>query len=290
MSLDRVESWCKFGGKMRILVTGGTGFLGRHIVRHYLGQGMEVVSFSRDEGKHEVQKRESEGVAGRLVSWIGDVRDPDTVARAMVGCEAVVHAAAQKHVPWGEEFPEECIRTNVQGTISVQRAADAEDVPLRKRVLISTDKACKPINTYGASKFLAEQVWGGQTIRFGNIWGSTGSVVYWLLAQRGRPEVRITSKQMVRYHLRVEDAVAYIDHELHSAGIGCSTPVMRWYNLKDLAEAVCPGQAIVETGVRVGEKLVEDLDTHYAKWMTVEELRREVETLCGSTGTVGTPR
>src|SRR5579872_104198 len=280
---------------MKILITGGTGFLGRHLVKHYVTQGHEVVSFARREQGHEEQSRELRGLFGEkhlLRSWIGDVRDQDTVQRAMAGCGAVIHCAAQKHVPWGEEFPEECIKTNVQGTINVQQAARKEGIDPSKAILISTDKAVKPINTYGASKFLAECVWAGKTIRFGNIWGSTGSVVYWLLAQRGNKEIKITDKNMLRYHIKAEECAAVVSHELETPTVGKTTPIMPWYTLVDLCEAVAQGVPVVTTGIRRGEKLIEDLDGIEAigPRMTVRHLRKEVETLCGSMGMADTPK
>ena len=278
-SIDRFISECTLGG-MRVWISGGTGFLGRHLVRHYISQGCEVVSFSRDEGKHEAQRREISSPL--LKSYVGDVRDADTVERSMAGAVAVIHAAAQKHVPWSEEFPEECYRTNVQGTINVERAT--ERLGITQKLQISSDKATKPINTYGASKFMAEQVWRGPVVRLGNLFGSTGSVVYWLLSQRGLPTVKITSTLMRRYSLMADEATRFCSASLH-ASPGVFSPAMKWYWLKDLCEAVCPGQEIVETGVRKGEKLVEEVEgQRYDEEdrLSIDELRRAAECL-GST-------
>ena len=272
----------------RVLVTGGTGFLGRHLVKALLERGRHVVSFARGEHGHEAQKRETNHP--HLESFIGDIRDRDALDRALEGAELVYHAAAQKCVPWSEEFPEECIKTNVQGTINVQRAA--EEAGVKRAVLISSDKACRPINTYGASKYLAERVWKGQVIRLGNIWGSTGSVIYWLEKQRGAGQIKITSKKMRRWHIRVDQAVQYVLACVHKLSI----PTMRWYWLEDLARAVDPNAEIIETGIRSGEKLEEDLyesGTNYLNYlrMSVDELRTEIECLAsGSTATAATPR
>ena len=270
----------------RALVTGGTGYLGSHLVRALLDKGHHVVSFARGEHGHEKQRRENPHP--NLESFIGDVRDYDAVARAVEGVKLVYHAAAQKCVPWAEKFPEECIKTNVQGSINVQKAA--EEVGARA-VLISSDKACKPVNTYGASKYLAERVWHGQVVRLGNIWGSTGSVIYWLLKQRGTGSLQITSMMMRRWHIRVDQAVQYILAAAHPLSI----PTMRWYWLEDLAKAVDPDATITETGIRPGEKLEEDLyesRTHYPDYLrlSIEDLRTEIETLCGSTATAATPK
>lgn len=274
----------------RVLVTGGTGYLGSHIVKALLEKGKHVISFARGEHDHERQQREIPTVHhSRLESFIGDVRDPDALFHAFKGVGLVYHAAAQKCVPWSEQFPEECIKTNVQGTINVQKAA--EEAGVKRAILISSDKACRPINTYGASKYLAERVWKGQVIRLGNIWGSTGSVIYWLLKQRGTGEIKITSMKMRRWHIRVDQAVQYVLACVHELSI----PTMRWYWLEDLAKAVDPDAKIVETGIRKGEKQEEDLyesGTAYPEYlrMSVDELRTEIETLCGSGVTAATPR
>ncbi len=272
---------------MRVLVTGGTGYLGSHIVSALLTQGHQVVSFARGEHGHEAQERALHNA--NLESFIGDVRDYAAVQEAVEGCGLVYHAAAQKCVPWAEKFPEECIKTNVQGSINTSKAAEAVGA---KAVLISTDKACRPINTYGASKYLAECAWKGPIVRMGNIWGSTGSVVYWLLKQRGTGVMKITSRKMNRYHITVEEAIPFIlNASLESSGV--HIPVMRWYALEDLARAIDPEATIVETGIRKGEKYVEDLSEEFTPCksaLSVEELRREVETLCGSTATADMPR
>lgn len=285
---------------MRILITGGTGFLGKHLVRHYIAQGCEVVSFSRSEARHEEQKREVNSPA--LKSYIGDVRDQDTVQRAMAGADAVIHAAAQKHVPWSEEFPEECYKTNVQGTINVWRACQEEKIDPSKALLVSTDKACKPINTYGASKLMAECVWGGLKARFGNIWGSTGSVIYWLMKQRGTGTMKITEPLMRRYHIKVDACVKFISDRITPGPEidwkwtpGLYIPSFKWYVLRDLAQAVDPAAKLEYTGIRRGEKMWEDLleagDAYDERdRLTVEELREEVRVLCGSMETAAMPR
>lgn len=274
---------------MKVLVTGGTGFLGSHLVRTLLRQHhAQVVSFARGEHGHEKQQRAEDG-DHRLDSVIGDVRDPDSVLRAIRGCGLVYHAAAQKCVPWAEKHPEECIKTNVQGSINVQKAAEEVGA---KAVLISTDKACKPINTYGASKYLAERIWKGPIVRMGNIWGSTGSVVYWLLNQRGSGQMKITSRKMKRFHITVDEAVEFILAAAHQEK-GVHIPIMRWYALEDLATAIDPDAKIVETGIRQGEKYAEDLSEDFVPCksaLSIEELRREVELLCGSGATADTPK
>lgn len=274
----------------RVLVTGGTGYLGSHIVKELLKRGNEVVSFARSEHGHERLERSLGGVGGHrgLRSAIGDVRDLDAVRSSVDGCQRVIHCAAQKCVPWAEAFPEECIKTNVQGTINVAKAAEEVGAAA---TLVSTDKACKPINTYGASKYLAERVWSGPIVRMGNIWGSTGSVIYWLLKQRGQAQIKITSHKMRRFHIRVGEAVDHILSAVHDLAV----PTMRWYWLDDLATAVDPNAEIVETGIRQGEKLEEDLyeaRTLYPEYLrlSVAELRREVELLCGSGATADTPK
>lgn len=272
----------------RTLVTGGTGFLGSHLVKLLLERGHEVVSFARGEHGHEVQSRIL-GHRSGLHSFVGDVRDPDSVEDAVGGCDYVIHAAAQKCVPWAEQFPEQCVKTNVQGSVNVQRAAKEVGA---KALLVSTDKACRPINTYGASKYLAERVWKGPIVRMGNIWGSTGSVVYWLLQQRGTGQIKITSRKMKRFHITASEATEFILAAMNEPE-GIHIPVMRWYALEDLATAIDPDAQIVETGIRKGEKFVEDLSEEFVPCksaLSVEELRVEVASLCGSGETADTRR
>jgi UDP-N-acetylglucosamine 4,6-dehydratase len=239
-------------------VTGATGFLGRSIVKRLLTEGHTVISYARSEHGHEKLERLCHGThQGKLVSTLGDVRDAAAVHRAMRGANYVIHCAAQKIVPWAEKWPEEAVKTNVLGTINVSKAAEEYGI---HALLISTDKACLPCNTYAASKFLAERSWIGPACRFGNLWGSTGSVIYYLLDQSESGIFKITDKRMTRFSLGVDAAAAFTLKALYTGRIGeVWIPKMPSYRLPDLCEAVNPDNRIVETGIRHGEKLHEDL-------------------------------
>lgn len=238
-------------------VSGATGFLGGAITKRLLSEGHTVIAYARGEHGHEKLERACVGSKGRLECVIGDVRDEAQVARSMRGCEYVLHAAAQKIVPWAERWPEEAVKTNVLGTMNVSKAAEGYGVPA---LLISTDKACLPCNTYAATKYLAERSWVGPSCRFGNLWGSTGSVVYYLIEQRGKGVLKITDKRMTRYSMTVDEAAEFSLRALRMGRRGETwIPKMPSYRLVDLCEAVDPEARIVETGVRPGEKLSEDL-------------------------------
>jgi len=242
-------------------ISGATGFFGTALAKKLLSEGHTVTAYARSEHGHERLEKACAGIGGALVCAIGDVRDAAQVARSMRGATYVVHAAAQKIVPWAERWPEEAVKTNVLGTINVSKAAEELGV---KALLVSTDKACLPSNTYAASKYLAERSWIGPACRFGNLWGSTGSVIYHLLAQRESGVFKITDKRMTRYSMTAEQAADFCLTALYRGQHGETwIPKMPSYRLVDLCYAVRDDARIVESGIRPGEKLAEDLiSTH----------------------------
>jgi UDP-glucose 4-epimerase len=195
----------------KIFVSGGTGSFGTALIDYLHDSGAEFIVYSRDEMKqHEMYTSRQD----KNISYIiGDVRDRDSLFHAMQGADYVFSAAALKHVPTGERFPEEAVRTNFWGTVNVVRAADACGV--KRLVFLSTDKAAEPRTGYGMTKGLAERVitnHSGSTIctilRYGNVLGSRGSVVPLFLQQiaEGKP-VTITDPNMTRFILTLEEAV-----------------------------------------------------------------------------------
>lgn len=195
----------------RICVTGGTGSFGNYLIDHLSDSGAEFIVYSRDEMKqHEMYIARRD----RRISYIiGDVRDRMSLVKAMQGVDYAFSAAALKHVPTGEKFPEEAVRTNFYGTVNMVHAADACGV--KRLVFLSTDKSAEPRTAYGMTKGLAERIitnHSGPTIctslRYGNVLGSRGSVVPLFLKQiaEGKP-VTITDPNMTRFVLTLEEAV-----------------------------------------------------------------------------------
>jgi len=246
-----------------ILVTGGTGSFGKAFVARALRDGARrIVIFSRDEAKQAAMRAENPDP--RLRFFIGDVRDEPRLRRAMQGVDVVVHAAALKRIEVAEFDAEECVKTNVDGTRNVVHAAT--DAGVGKVVLLSTDKACSPVNAYGASKLLAEKLvlaannTRGATgpifacTRYGNVAGSRGSVIpLWRQAIDAGRDVQVTNPEMTRYWMTLEEAVELVVWTLaNMQGGELVVPNLPAYRLADLAEAM--GGAPNVVGTREGEK------------------------------------
>lgn len=264
---------------MRVLITGGTGSLGHALVERWQHQrGLELVILSRDEFKQAQMSLKYPQVR----FFLGDVRDVERLKLAFHGVDAVVHAAALKRVDAVAGDPMEVFKTNVLGTWNVLHAALHCRVP--KVLLVSTDKACEPINAYGASKFTAEQLtvafntFGvpqgtkASVVRYGNVVGSRGSVVQVWRDQE--PPLRLTEEGMTRFLITLPEAVDLVATVLNDMEGGeIVVPKLAACSLEVLAEAVRPGVPYVYMGRRPGgEKPHEVL-------MTEEEATRAVD--CG---------
>jgi UDP-N-acetylglucosamine 4,6-dehydratase/5-epimerase len=257
-----------------MLVTGGTGSFGKAFIKTVLNRYPNVervIVLSRDEFKQfEMSNMPAFKDESRLRFFVGDVRDKDRLYRAFDGVDVVIHAAALKQVPSCEYNPFEAIKTNVLGAQNVIDAAIDRNV---KRVIaLSTDKACAPINLYGATKlcsdklFIAGNVYAGvrdtcfSVVRYGNVAGSRGSVIPYFqrLLEGGAQELPITDFQMTRFWLRLEQAVDMVLHALQVMEGGelfvKKIPSMK---IVDLAQALAPGIRMVEIGIRPGEKVHE---------------------------------
>ena len=255
-----------------ILVTGGTGSFGKAFLRYVLDNEdpKRVVVFSRDELKqHEC--RRLFGDDPRLRWFIGDIRDRNRLERAMHGVDYVVHAAALKQVDTAEYNPFEYVQTNVYGSQNVIEAAIDQGV--QKVVALSTDKASSPINLYGATKLCSDRMFVSanhyaahhparfSVVRYGNVMGSRGSVipVFRELAARG-DSLPITDKRMTRFWITLPQAVKFvIDSFDRMTGGELYVPRIPSMRVTDLAEAVAPGAATHEIGIRPGEKLHEEM-------------------------------
>lgn len=213
-----------------VAITGGTGSFGSTMVRHLLKEDVAAVHVvSRDEAKQD-QLRKS--VADpRLRLFLGDIRDYDSVAESFVGADFVFHAAALKQVPSCEFFPEQAVKTNVEGSRNVIRAAHAAGV--QSLVCLSTDKAVYPINAMGMTKALMEktaQAWSRNhpdsstvvsTTRYGNVMYSRGSVIPLFVSQlkQGRP-ITVTEGSMTRFLMSLDESVDLVLHAFFNAQPG----------------------------------------------------------------------
>jgi len=251
-----------------ILITGGTGSFGREMVRFLLKHPVrKVIVLSRDELKqHEMQ------VAGfrdpRLRFFLGDVRDRDRLYRAFDGVDVVIHAAALKQVPACEYNPFEAIRTNVIGAQNIIDAAIDRNVT--RVIALSTDKACNPINLYGATKlcsdklFVAGNFYAGTNttrfacVRYGNVIGSRGSVIPLFMAQRETGVLTLTHPEMTRFWITLDQGVAFVARCLCAMRGGeIFVPRIPTTRIDDLARAIAPEARHEIIGVRPGEKMHE---------------------------------
>ena len=255
-----------------ILITGGSGSLGREIVSHLLKNTgtRRIAIYSRDELKQFHLKNEF-GNDSRMRWFIGDIRDPERLKRAFNGVDFVIHAAALKQVDTGEYNPMEFVKTNVVGSHNVIEAAI--DARVKKVVALSTDKASSPINLYGATKLTADKLFiaannyskatgtSFAVVRYGNVMGSRGSVIpfFQKLASEKQP-LPITDRRMTRFWISLSEAVNFVMTSLDvMEGGELFVPRIPSMKLVDLAEAISPGGRIVEIGMRPGEKLHEEM-------------------------------
>jgi UDP-N-acetylglucosamine 4,6-dehydratase/5-epimerase len=276
-----------FTGKV-IVITGGTGSFGQHILKGFLATDVsEIRIFSRDEEKQEEMRSRLNNA--KLKFYIGDVRAYDSVHQALKGAHFLFHAAALKQVPSCEFYPLEAVRTNIIGTENVMSAAVANGV--EKVVVLSTDKAVYPINAMGQTKALMEKVMvaksrnlaSNETLlcatRYGNVMASRGSVIPLFVSQikAGKP-ITVTDPNMTRYLMSLDDSV---DLVLHAYGHGqqgdifvqkapAATIGTLVQALKEIFDCNNPVQIV---GTRHGEKLYETLVSR-EEMARVEDMQR----------------
>ena len=254
-----------------LLITGGTGSLGNALSKYLLeNTGLRrLIIYSRDELKqHEMRQRF--GADKRMRFFIGNVRDLERMRRAFNGVDYVIHAAALKQVPAAEYNPFECIKTNVLGAQNVIEAA--LDCGVKRLVALSTDKACNPINLYGATKLCSDKVFiaansyageGGTTysvVRYGNVVGSRGSVVPLFAKQRGTGELTITNPDMTRFLITLDQGVQFVLQSLKNmVGGELFVPKISACSVADMAHVLAPGCKWNTIGLRPGEKIHEVL-------------------------------
>ena len=268
-----------------ILITGGTGSLGKQLVRRIYAEYPDVkrvVVFSRDEQKQFQMAQEFPPDKFKSIRYfIGDVRDKERLFRAMEGINTVIHAAAMKHVHLAEYNPMEAVKTNILGAQNVIDACLANNV--KRVVALSTDKAAAPINLYGATKLTSDKLFIAannirgkrdikfSVVRYGNVMGSNGSVMPFFYQKRKEGILPITDKQMTRFNISLDEGVNMVFHALNNAWGGeIFVPKIPSYKIVDVAKAICPSCQLKEIGIRPGEKLHEEMITTSDSFFTYD--------------------
>jgi len=253
-----------------ILVTGGTGSFGKKFISRIFQQykPKDVIVYSRDELKQFEMRELFPTEKFPIRYFIGDVRDRDRLYRITHSVDYIVHAAALKQVPTAEFNPFETVKTNILGAQNIIEAALENDV--KKVVALSTDKACNPINLYGATKlasdkmFAAANHWQGShhttfaVVRYGNVVGSRGSVVPFFLKEKEKGVLPITDERMTRFWITLDQSVQFVlDSLKRMKGGELFVPKIPSMNIMDLAKAIAPKVKTKIIGIRPGEKIHE---------------------------------
>lgn len=259
-----------------VLITGGTGSFGKMFVKTIFERYPDVkrvVIYSRDEFKQfEMAQYYPESKFPTVRFFIGDVRDKTRLKRACEDIDIIIHAAALKQVPTAEYNPDECVKTNIGGAENVIYSALENNV--RHVVALSTDKACAPINLYGATKLVSDKLFTAannikgsrkttfSVVRYGNIMGSRGSVIPFFLSRRTDGVLSITDERMTRFNVLLEDGIKLVLFAIERAlGGEIFVPKIPSYRILDVAKAIAPNAKIEISGIRPGEKLHEEMIT-----------------------------
>ncbi len=284
----------------RILVTGGTGSLGKVLVRRLLtgemGEPAKLIVFSRDEAKQHFMRLDYQKAQSatdeiiyhnfeRLLEFrIGDIRDFHSVASVLRDADVVVNAAAMKQVPACEYFPHEAVKTNIGGAENIVRAIQEHNLAIEVVVGVSTDKACKPVNTMGMTKAIQERIFiqGNLRypktrfvcVRYGNVLASRGSVIPLFHHQiKGGGPITITTVDMTRFLLSLDEAVDTVFAAIREARPGETyIPHAPSARIVDVAAALIGDRNIetIVTGIRPGEKIHEILVSEDEAYRTVK--------------------
>ena len=268
-----------------VLITGGTGSLGKaltaHIFKEYSGI-KKLIILSRDEQKQFVMAQEyPSDKYPQIRFFLGDVRDKERMVRAFRGVDYVIHAAAMKHVHLAEYNPDECIKTNIGGAQNVIHAA--LETGVQNVVALSTDKACAPINLYGATKLTSDKLfvaannikgWNPirfSVVRYGNVMGSNGSVIPFFIKKRIEGKLPITDPTMTRFYISLQGGVDMVMHAMeHAWGGEIFIPKIPSYKITDVATAIAPECELEIIGIRPGEKIHEEMITSSDSFYTYD--------------------
>jgi UDP-N-acetylglucosamine 4,6-dehydratase (inverting) len=271
--------------KKSVLITGGTGSFGKKFIETILNRYPEVkriVVYSRDELKQfELKQKYPAKQFPQLRFFIGDVRDAARLKRACEGIDVIIHAAAIKQVDTAEYNPDECIKTNVHGAQNVIDAALATNV--KDVVALSTDKACAPINLYGATKLVSDKLFTAannmkgsrdikfSVVRYGNVMGSRGSVIPFFTKKREEGVLPITHTEMTRFNISLQSGVDLVMFAIeHHLGGEIFVPKIPSYKILDVATAIAPSCKTENVGIRPGEKLHEEMITETDALNTID--------------------
>ncbi len=256
--------------KQTILLTGGTGTFGRAFTKMLLKKHPPKILriYSRDEYKQFLMQQEFKHSCLRFL--IGDVRDRERLRRAVSGTTLIIHAAAMKQIVACEYNPAEAVNTNINGTINV--VAAGIDAKVERIVGLITDKSVSPLNLYGATKLCMEKIMiqennyvgKGRTkiscVRYGNVANSRGSVIPLFQEQKKQGYITLTHEKMTRFWITIENAVEFVIQAIEQMKGGeIFIPKMPSFNVTDLAKVIAPKIKKKIIGIRVGEKIHEDL-------------------------------
>ncbi len=260
--------------KNSYLITGGTGSFGKAFVSKLINSNKKIsrlVIFSRDELKQfEMAQMFPMQKYPFIRFFLGDVRDAKRVAAATENIETIIHAAALKQVPTTEYNPFEAIKTNIIGANNIIEAALANKV--KNVIALSTDKACSPINLYGATKLCSDKLFisannikGNRkvkfsVVRYGNVFGSRGSVIPFFLKNKVKGKLPITDKEMTRFNISLDYAVKIVLWSIKNLNGGeLLIPKLPSYRIMDLAKSISPKCKTPIIGIRPGEKIHEEM-------------------------------
>ncbi len=267
-----------------ILVTGATGSFGKSflskIVKNYYNEIKSIIVFSRDELKQfDLKESFSDYQNKKIIYRIGDIRDYDRLKEVSNNVDIIIHAAALKQVPASEFNPYEFIKTNILGSENIIRVADENNIT--KVVALSTDKACSPINLYGATKLCSDKLFttanninkntSFSVVRYGNVLGSRGSVFPIFLKQADSKFFTVTDGRMTRFHITLTEAVEMVLWTIDNMlGGEIFVPKIPSYRIKDVVKAINPKNNIKYIGIRPGEKIHEEMISSSDSFYTVD--------------------